>query len=435
MPQNWKTYKIGEVVSYVNGGAWAASCYSDSGVPVVRVSDVNNGNVDLSACKYLDLNYAEKYKKHILLKNDVIVCTVGSHPDQQSSVVGGVGIVSNDVEGAYLNQNAVLIRSIDFEIIDQRWLGYLAKSSIFKQHIESEARGSANQVRIAISNLLLLEFQLPPLPEQRAIAAILSSLDDKIELNLQMNKTLEEMTMTLYKHWFVDFGPFKDGKFIDSELGPIPEGWEVKSLGDVTDVGSSKRIFLKEYVEDGIPFYRGKEIIQLSKGANISTELFITKERYNEIKDKFGVPLKYDILISSVGTIGVSWLVEHDQPFYFKDGNLTWIKNYSDRVNGTFISQWLKSRETQDQIKSSTIGSTQQALTISALRTLKLALPPVDFSYINEVSEKFILWNELFVTNKREIETLTALRDTLLPKLISGEVRVKEAEQTLSEVL
>ena len=206
-------------------------------------------------------------------------------------------------------------------------------------------------------------------------------------------------------------------------------------MGDITDVGSSKRIFLKEYIENGIPFYRGKEIIQLSKGSNISTELFISEDRFNDIKSKFGVPLRDDILISSVGTIGVSWLVENDDPFYFKDGNLTWIKNYSSRVNGNFISQWLRSSETQDQIRSETIGSTQQALTISALRTLKLALPPIDSNIIKDVSAKFFQWNELFVANKKENQTLTTLRDSLLPKLISGEVRVKDAEKTLSEVL
>src|SRR5690554_3562610 len=81
-----------------------------------------------------------------------------------------------------------------------------------------------------------VELQIPPLPEQRAIASILSNIDDKIENNLAMNKTLEEMAMALYKHWFVDFGPFQEGNFVESELGEIPEGWEVKELKDVAKV-------------------------------------------------------------------------------------------------------------------------------------------------------------------------------------------------------
>jgi type I restriction enzyme S subunit len=250
-----------------------------------------------------------------------------------------------------------------------------------------------------------------------------------------MNKTLEEMAMALYTHWFVDFGPFQEGAFVDSELGLIPEGWEVNELAEVADIGSSKRIFSKEYIEEGIPFFRGKEIIQLSKGSSISTELFISQERYDFIKSKFGIPVKNDILVSSVGTIGVAWLVENDDPFYFKDGNLTWMKNYSDKINGPFLHQWLVSKETQNQIKSSTIGSTQQALTISALRTLKITLPKGESSIIDNISKQLIEWNELRLLNKNEIETLTTLRDTLLPKLISGEVRVKDMENQVAEAL
>ena len=134
MQENWKTYKLADVVQYINGGAWPASSYSDCGIPVVRVSDIKNGAIDLSACKYLDPQFKEKFSKHFLKQNDVIICTVGSHPDQQSSVVGRAGIVSKNEEGAYLNQNAVILRSSNSRILDQKWLIFFAKSRIVKPY-------------------------------------------------------------------------------------------------------------------------------------------------------------------------------------------------------------------------------------------------------------------------------------------------------------
>ena len=104
---------------------------------------------------------------------------------------------------------------------------------------------------------------------------------------------------------------------------------EKKHLGSVLEVTSSKRIYLSEYKKQGVPFFRSKEVIESFKGRPISSELFISDERYNEIKDKFGVPQKGDILLTSVGTIGVPLRVTNDNPFYFKDGNLTWFKNYN----------------------------------------------------------------------------------------------------------
>ena len=144
-------------------------------------------------------------------------------------------------------------------------------------------------------------------------------------------------------------------------------------LSDICSITSSKRIFAKEYKKTGIPFYRGKEIIEKHNGNNVSTELFITRERYEEIKSKFDVPRKGDILLSSVGTLGVSWLVDEDE-FYFKDGNLTWLRN-NDKTTSEFLYLWLNSPEAQNQIDMMCIGSTQKALTIETLNKFEVSLP------------------------------------------------------------
>ncbi|WP_174761980.1 restriction endonuclease subunit S, partial [Adhaeribacter aerolatus] len=108
----------------------------------------------------------------------------------------------------------------------------------------------------------------------------------------------------------------------------IPEHWEVKKLKEIAEVTSSKRIFQNDYVNAGIPFYRTKEVKELSEGKELSIELFISHDKYEDIKSRFEIPKKGDILISAVGTIGVSYIIKDDQPFYFKDGNLLWVKNF-----------------------------------------------------------------------------------------------------------
>ena len=147
-------------------------------------------------------------------------------------------------------------------------------------------------------------------------------------------------------------------------------------LGDVCTISSSKRIFAKEYQNVGIPFYRGKEIIEKNKGNDVTTELFISPERYEEIKNKYDIPRKGDILLTSVGTLGVPWLVDEEK-FYFKDGNLTWLRP-KDRIVSEYLYYWLNSEEAQNQIDAKCIGSTQKALTIETLNKFQISLPSID---------------------------------------------------------
>jgi type I restriction enzyme S subunit len=156
------------------------------------------------------------------------------------------------------------------------------------------------------------------------------------------------------------------------------EGFKEYRLGDICNITSSKRIFYDEYVSMGVPFYRSKEIIEKADGKDISTELFITEEKFREIKLKFGVPIKGDILLTSVGTLGISYLVKENDWFYFKDGNLTWLKEFANDVDSKFLLYWFRSSIGKESIDNITIGSTQSAITIAGLKSIRLLLPPID---------------------------------------------------------
>lgn len=149
-------------------------------------------------------------------------------------------------------------------------------------------------------------------------------------------------------------------------------------LCELLEVTSSKRIHMADYVSTGVPFYRGKEVIERAKGNDISTELFIAPLQYQEIKRKFGSPIDGDILLTSVGTLGVAYFVSRDGEFYFKDGNVTWFRNFASKLNSRFLYYWLISPKTQQLLNEVSIGSTQRALTISALKDLQINLPSLE---------------------------------------------------------
>ena len=417
MPNNWKTYKLSDIGEIIGGGTPSTSKqeYYNGDIPWITPKDLSNhSSIFISKGERSITELGLKNSSAKLMPEGTVLLT-------SRAPIGYLAISENQVctnqgfKSIVVNQN----------LVNNKFIYYLLKSNI--DLLLQNASGSTFQ-EISGSVVKNLEFDFPPLQEQKSIASILSAIDDKIENNLAINKTLEEMAMALYKHWFVDFGPFQEGEFVESELGRIPKGWEVKQLEELVDVGSSKRIFYNEYVEAGIPFYRGKEVIELSKGKSISSELFITIEKFQEIKSKFEVPKKGDILISSVGTIGVSWLVDGFEDFYFKDGNLTWLKNYKTFLKGEYLHLWLNSENGKNQIDGEVIGSTQKALTISSLRNFKILFPSENV--YKKIGDEFVNYYEQRQLNLIEIKTLTQLRDTLLPKLISGEVRLKEFQES-----
>ncbi len=157
----------------------------------------------------------------------------------------------------------------------------------------------------------------------------------------------------------------------------IDPDWEMVELGHICDITSSRRIFKDEYVDEGVPFYRTKEIVELSRGLTPSLELFISQERYTEIKEKNDIPKPGDILVSAVGTLGVSWIVNHNNPFYFKDGNLVWIKDIKEDVESIYLKLVLDIF-IPNQIHILSAGAAYQALTIVKLKQLEIPIPDIE---------------------------------------------------------
>ncbi len=242
-----------------------------------------------------------------------------------------------------------------------------------------------------------LPFYLPPLEEQRRIAALLDKVSDLIA---KRRAQLDKLDL-LVKARFVEM--FGDPLLDSGKYPKVP-------LGSLAEVGSSKRIFEKEYVSEGVPFYRTKEIVELSKGNRITTELFITRERYDEISREYGVPQTGDLLISAVGTIGVIWIVDGKNDFYFKDGNLLRVVT-SEKFVPIYLKHLLESLIGAYKLEMSS-GTAYAALTISALKELLVYEVPI------AEQEQFAIFVEQIdkskLTIQQSLDKLETLRKSLM---------------------
>ena len=180
--------------------------------------------------------------------------------------------------------------------------------------------------------------------------------------------------------------------------------WEKVKLGDCCEITSSKRIFYSEYAAFGIPFYRSKEIIERIQGKSISEPLYITNQRYDEIKCKFGTPVAGDMLLTSVGTIGIPYIVKATDKFYFKDGNLTWFRRFTNKLYPQYLFYWITSKEGVGVLNNVTIGSSQKALTISALKNIEVTLPPIETQ--RRIADILSAYDDLIENNRKQIKLL-----------------------------
>lgn len=244
------TVTLGELCSFVNGGAWSDSDYCHTGIPVLKVSNCKNSGFSLSEISYLSHDLREKYKQNKLQIDDIIIATVGSHPQMVESAAGRSCIVTHEVVGYYLNQNAVCIRTVNPSVLDQKYLFYLSKTKKFMHYIQNRGKGAANQMRIAIGAIKDYTLELPRIVEQRRIVAILSAYDGLIENNQKQIKLLEEAAQRLYKEWFVDlrFPGWENTKIVDG----VPEGWERATVGSLLrKISRTKQILACDYQIDG----------------------------------------------------------------------------------------------------------------------------------------------------------------------------------------
>ena len=280
--------------------------------------------------------------------------------------------------------------------------------------------------RLYNANLKSTSFIAPKsLAEQQRIAKALSDVDALIsttEKLIQKKKNIKQGAMQNLltgKKRLPGFA--KSTNYKQSELGLIPEDWEVKSLGESFDIGSSKRVFQSQWRKSGIPFYRAREIVILAEKNTVENELFIDETLYNQYKTLYGVPAVNDLLVTGVGTLGKVYKVQNTNPFYYKDGNIICLKN-KGAINSDYVRYHFDYYIVKDQINDNSGKSTVGTYTINSARKTIIPVP--------SLPEQTAIANVLSSMDK-EIETLNTklekyrnLKTAMMQQLLTGKIRL-----------
>ena len=241
---------------------------------------------------------------------------------------------------------------------------------------------------------------VPPLNEQRKIVMILDKVSDLLAKHHQQLDKLDELVKSRCIEMF--------GDCIDN-----PKGWKTKCLEDIAEVGSSKRVFIEELQEAGIPFYRGTEVGALAEGKQISPELFITEEHYTELCKATGAPQIGDLLMPSICPDGRIWVVNTEDPFYFKDGRVLWVHAIDNSYNPVFLLYTLKDRIMADY-SSIASGTTFAELKIFALKKCRIFDVPIELQ--NQFAAFVVQTDKSKLAIQKSLEKLEILKKALMQK-------------------
>lgn len=442
MANEWLASSLGELTDWASGGTPPKENpeYWGGDIPWISASSMKSGRLSES-----DRTLTQKgleQKSRLARKNDVLLLVRGSELHKRIPV----GVATRDVA---FNQDVKALRAKNG--ISSTYLYYwlTAHEPMLLSKVEHTGIGAG---KLDTAVLKALPVEVPPVEEQRAIAHILGTLDDKIELNRRSNETLEAMARALFKAWFVDFEPVRakmEGRWqrgqslpglpahlydlfpdrlVESELGEIPEGWRHSTIGEEVTVcgGSTPSTKEPEFWEGGHHCWATpKDLSSLRFPVLLDTDRKITNAGLSKISS--GLLPVGTVLLSSRAPIGYMAIAE--VPTAINQG---FIAMKCDGVlPNVFVLAWC--RESMDAIVGNANGSTFQEISKSNFRPLRVVVPsdPVLTSFTRSADSLYRQMAE----NERESRSLAQLRDTLLPKLISGELRVPEAERIVGAVV
>ena len=401
----WKEVRLGDVCEIITGFPFPGKKYSKEGIRVVRGDNVTIGNLRWDSEK--DKRWNELFDKteyYSLQANDIVIGMDGSRVGKNKA-----RIKKEDLP-LLLAQRVACVRHN--ELAEQDYLYYNIFSKKFIDYVNSIHTGSAIP-HISQKQIEDYKILLPDLETQRRIASILSSLDRKIELNNKINADLEEMAQAIFKNWFVDFEPFKDGKFVDSELGMIPEGWKVGRLTEIASYmnGLAMQKFPPENNEDSLPVLKIKELGQGFCGTD--------SDRCScNIKDECKIH-NGDVIFSWSGTLLVDvWC-----------GGDCGLNQHLFKVTSKDYPKWFYYYWTKHHLQEFIHIAKDKAVTMGHIKRghLEEALVAIpDNDSMEKAHELFEPILSKMISLRLENSRLSLLRDTLLPRLMSGELEVPE---------
>ena len=410
--EEWKEYKISEIIDEISMGPFGSNIkvdnFIDSGVPVLNGSNLQGFKLNENSFNYVSQEKADSLGKANAHRGDVVITHRGT--------LGQIVYIPDDskFEQYVISQSQFRLK-LKKDIIRPDFFVYFFHTRLGQHRILM----NASQVGVPAlarptSTFKEVCIPVPPMEKQNKVMDIFHSLDDKIEVNKRINDNLEQQAQALFKSWFVDFEPFKDGEFVESELGMIPKGWKVIELGEIT-TPINEKVKNRTDVKVMSPITTGKLVL---------SEDYFTKQVFSESIAKYIIVKPYDFAYNparvNIGSLGMNC--------YDFDGCVSpvYVVFRCENEYQYFFDLLRQTQFFKEEIKSRAIGGVRQTLGYKDFSLIKVVYPPLEvIKGFNNIYKVLMLNKE---RNDTESSRLAELRDSLLPRLMSGELKVNDVK-------
>lgn len=399
VPDGWSWVKMEDYVFGVTDGDHQPPPQAKKGVPFLVISDVNTGNIKFEKSRFVEESYfCSLPDNRKASKGDLLFTVTGSY---------GI-VIPVETERDFCFQRHIGLIKV---IVDSSWLKYVLMSKYVQSYCDEVATGTA-QKTVGLATLRDLLIPIPPLSEQQRIISVIeqymSSVDDvktstsilkdciekvkskildlAIHGKLVSQDTNDEPASELLKR----INPKAVASCDNPHYGRLPEKWSWIKLGQLFNIVSAKRVTKDQWKSHGVPFYRTREIVQLSQNGYVDNVLYIDIEHYESLRNKYGIPKSGDIMLTAVGTIGKTYVVSQDDKFYYKDASVLCMRN-EHNMNSQYISLAFSSALVQKQLYEKSKGTTVDTITIEKANNYIVPIPPIE-----EQSRIVAKVNELF---------------------------------------
>lgn len=377
---------------------------SDIGLPVIRSNNIKDYSLDFNELKYWfeeDTQGATTSNYH-LRDGDILVNFINSQAQ-----IGKSAIYYNALNRDCIYTTNILSLRINKEYSPE-FIFFFFQTKKYNDYIQSITKPAVNQASFTTKDFRKMKIFFPNLTEQTKIANFLCSVDEKIAL---LNKQYELLCQ--YKKGMMQKIFSQEVRFKDKNGRDFPK-WTMRIFSDFFTIGSSKRVLQDDWVNEGVPFYRTRELVSLSKKKKFKSEIFITEDNYTYLKDKYGVPAVGDFLVSGVGTLGVIYQVKNDNPFYFKDGNVLWFKK-NNEISSDFFYHVFNSPKVLRQIVDHAAITTVGTYTIENAKKTKFMCPSLEEQ--TKIANLLSAMDDKIAVKKAELDKLKTWKQGLLQQM------------------
>ena len=405
MKAGWNTKTLGDVCDFLRGLTYAKSdevAVSNNIVLRATNIDLETHLLDLTELKYINDKVAVPSGKKVR-KGSLLICTASG----SKSHLGKVALIDDDYDFAFGGFMGMLTPCSE---LAPKFLFHLMTSGAYKDFIAALSDG-ANINNLKFSDLQRFVVPVPPLPEQQRIVAILDEAFEAIaaaRTNAEQNRQNARAL----------FDTFLNAVYLGGDAG----AWPLRRLGDVFDIGSSKRIHERDWSPSGVPFYGGKEIVKLAKFGHAVSNAYISEQMYQDFASKYDMPKAGDILITARGTIGVGYVVKRSDKFYYKDGNIISMRA-KEAANPHYLLYAFRSNALADQLGVLS-GTTVTHLPLEKAKKLLLRMPEIGIqdAVVKRIMKFEAETQRLESLYQRKIAALDELKQSLLQQAFSGQL-------------